>query len=185
MRQWSRGLTVAIAGSLTACAPFLPQPPVPVEDREAPAPPPRVEVPAELERIAPPAVPLEPPPARQEVPEPAVADQPVPGPAVVALLDAADQYSASGQREQAAASLERALRIEPGNPVLWHRLGRLRLQERQWDQAIALAEKSNALARGDKALQAGNWEVIAAAREAIGDATGALQARKRAQGLRE
>jgi Putative Zn-dependent protease, contains TPR repeats len=78
----------------------------------------------------------------------------------------------SWKKEQAAASLERALRIEPKNPLLWHKLSRLRLQEKHWEQAIALAKKSNVLASGNSSLQAENWRIIAQASKALGDEAG-------------
>ena len=100
------------------------------------------------------------------------------GPAVVALLDDADRNTAAGQRERAIASLERALRIEPKNPLPWHKLSRLRLEEKNWKQALALAKKSNVLATGNKVLQAENWKIIAQASAALGDASGAAKARE-------
>ena len=98
------------------------------------------------------------------------------GGAVVALLDNADRDTEAGRRDQAIASLERALRIEPKNPIPWHKLSRLRLEEKNWKQAVALAKKSNVLAPGNKALQAENWKIIAQASAAMGDATGAAGA---------
>jgi len=118
----------------------------------------------------------------QELPEEKPAQEKG-APAVVALLDDADRYSASGKKQQAAASLERALRIDPKNPLLWHKLARLRLEEGQWDQALAMAKKSNVLAAGDKKLQSDNWLIIARAREATGDKEGAQQAMNMAQQL--
>ena len=100
------------------------------------------------------------------------------GAAVVALLDDADRNTAAGRREQAIASLERALRIEPKNPLPWHKLSRLRLEEKNWKQALALAKKSNVLATGNKVLQAENWKIIALSSTALGDATGAARARE-------
>jgi hypothetical protein len=185
MNRLSAGLFLISTGTVVGCTTFLPQPPapVPVEDRALPGTQTREDT-TVIEEITPPRVPpAELEPVAKDTPEPA-AVEPSPGPAVVALLNDADQYSAAGRREQAVASLERALRIEPGNPVLWHRLSRLRLQQGQWDQAIALAKKSNALTRGNEELQANNWEVIAEARAAMGDVTGALQARKMVHGLR-
>jgi len=104
-------------------------------------------------------------------------------PAVVALLDNADQYTAAGQNSKAVASLERAIRIEPKNPVLWHRLGYLHLQEGNWVQAIAMAKKSNVLATNDRSLQAKNWLLIAKARDSLGDTAGSEQAMKMARQL--
>lgn len=97
-------------------------------------------------------------------------------PAVIALLDNADQYAAAGQNSRAVASLERAIRIDPKNPVLWHKLGYLHLQENNWVQAIAMAKKSNVLAVHDRSLQASNWLIIARARESLGDTEGSQQA---------
>lgn len=105
------------------------------------------------------------------------------GPAVVALLDDADQYSGQGESQRAIASVERALRIEPKNPVLWNRLSHLHLQEGNWVQAIAMAKKSNVLASGDHVLQADNWHVIARARQKLGDKSGATQAIEKARQL--
>lgn len=105
-------------------------------------------------------------------------------PAVVALLDDADHYAVSGKKQEAVASIERALRIEPKNPLLWHKLGQLRLQEGQWEQAIAMASKSNVLAPGNRSLQAENWMIIARARDATGDKRGAAEALNTANRLR-
>ena len=97
-------------------------------------------------------------------------------PAVVALLDNADQYAAAGQNNKAVADLERAIRIDPKNPVLWNKLGYLHLQEKNWVQAIAMAKKSNSLAAHDHTLQAKNWLIIAKARGSLGDSIGSEQA---------
>lgn len=100
--------------------------------------------------------------------------------AVVALLDRAQLDYAGGQREAAGASLERALRIEPRNPWLWHELAQLRLTQGQYAQAITLAQKSTSFAARDPRLLALNWRVIGNARVAQGDSTGAEQAFKQA-----
>lgn len=105
-------------------------------------------------------------------------------PAVVALLDDADQYSSSGKKQEAIATIERALRIEPKNPVLWHRLGQLRLQEGNYDQAVAMAKKSNVLADKNPSLQYDNWIIIAKAKDAMGDKEGAAEALNSAYQLR-
>jgi predicted Zn-dependent protease len=102
---------------------------------------------------------------------------------VVALLETADQRASAGNLDSAAAVLERALRLEPQNPLLWHRLAVLRLQQGQYGQAVNLATKSNALAGNDRGLQASNWDTIARAKEKLGDAEAARAARARAQAL--
>ena len=104
-------------------------------------------------------------------------------PAVVALLGNADRQAGSGQLDGAAAALERALRIEPRNAILWQRLADIRLRQKQPGQAESLALKSNTLAVGDRATQAGNWRIIAKSRRMRSDADGASQADSRADAL--
>ena len=120
-------------------------------------------------------------PQRVEVPPPAPA--PATGGAVIALLDRADSYRASGDSANEAAAIERALRIEPNNARLWSRLAATRLEQGQPGQAEQLALKSNALSRGDRRLQAQNWELVARARWALDDSAGARAAEKKAREL--
>ena len=98
--------------------------------------------------------------------------------AVIALLEDADKNKTTGNYEQAIASLERGLRIEPKNPLLWHQLSQLRLKQGRWEQAITLAKKSNSLSRDNISLQSKNWLIILRANEANGNKAGAEQARK-------
>ncbi len=114
-------------------------------------------------------------PGRVEVP-PAVPA----GGAIVALLDQADGYRQTGDISNEAATIERALRIEPGNARLWHRLAAARLDQDQPQQAEQLALKSNVLAAGDTRLQADNWRLVAKARWSMDDNAGARAAEKRA-----
>ena len=104
-------------------------------------------------------------------------------PAVVALLDHAEQQANAGDLESAAATLERAIRIDSRNPVLWHHLASVRLAEAEPAQAEQLATKSNSLAAGNHPLQARNWELIAQARRSRGDMAGARSAEQQARGL--
>jgi predicted Zn-dependent protease len=87
---------------------------------------------------------------------------------------------AAGRLPNAAASLERALRIEPRNPRLWQELARVRLKQGQYAQAENVAARSNSFAGSDSALRAENWRVIAEAREARGDTEGARAALEQA-----
>ena len=103
--------------------------------------------------------------------------------AVVALLDHAEQQANNGDLPAAAMTLERAIRIDSRNPVLWHHLASVRLAEGNAEQAEALAKKSNALAAGNYALQARNWGLIADARRMRGDAAGAQSAERQKQAL--
>ncbi|MGD8560201.1 MAG: tetratricopeptide repeat protein [Gammaproteobacteria bacterium] len=84
---------------------------------------------------------------------------------VLALLDRASQQQQSGQPEKAAAILERALRIEPRNARLWHRLALIRFQQGQYTQAESLAAKSSTLAQGDWHLKQKNAELIEQVRQ--------------------
>lgn len=102
-------------------------------------------------------------------------------PPVLALVDLAQRQIDRGQMEAGAASLERALAIEPHNPHLWHRLARLRLAQGALAQAAELAAKSNLYAAATPALQVRNWRMIAEVRERQGDGRGAQDAYRRAE----
>lgn len=104
-------------------------------------------------------------------------------PVVVALLDAADRQQRAGQLAAAAASLERALHIDPRNPETWYQLAVVRFQEGYHGQAEQLARKAEALASGDNVTRARSWRLIAAAREQAGDLAGARTARQTAAAL--
>ena len=106
-----------------------------------------------------------------------------PNPAIMELLNDANRHSAEGRHDSAAAALERALKIEPNDAALWHRLARTRLDQGRVDLAEALAAKSNSLAVGDPNLQAQNWRVIAKARRKQGDVSGVEEALSRAARL--
>ena len=86
-------------------------------------------------------------------------------PAVIALLDDTDLKLSRGNPEAAAASVERALRLEPKNPWLWHRLAVLKLEQGQWRQAVALAQKSNSLSARRPKLRRANADLIKRARQ--------------------
>ncbi len=86
------------------------------------------------------------------------------GPAVRSLLKQAEEAMRAHDLITAAATLERALRIEPNNAVLWSRLAEVRLMQGDKAQAEQLALKSNGLAAGNPALKARNDQIIARAR---------------------
>ena len=127
-----------------------------------------------------------PPVSRPSVPAPVQppANRPQP-PAVVALLDTAEQQANAGDLEAAAASLERAIRIDPRNPSLWYHLATVRLSQGNPQAAEQLAVKSNSLATGNNAQQARNWNLIARARRAQNDTAGAREAEQKARALRQ
>jgi cytochrome c-type biogenesis protein CcmH/NrfG len=58
-----------------------------------------------------------------------------------------------GEFDGASSTLDRALRIEPNNPLLWIERGRLRLAESDAHQAEGCGRKALALASGDPGTQ--------------------------------
>jgi Tfp pilus assembly protein PilF len=96
-------------------------------------------------------------------------------------MQSARADSAAGKLANAAATLERALRIEPRNPRLWQELARVRLKQGEYVQAESVAARSNSWAGSDNGLRAENWRLIAQAREARGDAQGARTALETAE----
>jgi tetratricopeptide (TPR) repeat protein len=101
--------------------------------------------------------------------------------AVVALVEAARSERAAGRLDNAAAAYERALRIEPANAELWHRLAQLRFDQQQYRQAINIANKSNALAGRQRILLARNWQLIAEAHRKLGEQGEARAAHEKAR----
>ncbi len=137
-----RILVVFLAAVIAGCATGVPAPS-------------RVLVPAP-DQVPGPGPEFGPPLGPGPGPEPA----PLPAPpahtenlAIAGLLIGARTDAAAGRLANAAASLERALRIEPRNPRLWQEL----------------------------ALRADNWRIIAYARNARGDAEGARVALEAAE----
>jgi hypothetical protein len=109
---------------------------------------------------------------------------PVPNlaPAVNALVEQAEQQRQSRDYVGATATLERALGIQPQEPYIWNRLARVRMEQGLYAQAGNLASRSNALAGNQATLKQDNWSIIAAARRAVGDTTGAMEAERKAHG---
>jgi Tfp pilus assembly protein PilF len=93
--------------------------------------------------------------------------------AVIALAKNARDDMSAGQLGAAAANLERALRIEPRNPTLWHELARVSLHQGQPGQAVQFAGKSNSFAADNRELRAANWRLIGQALTQSGDQSGA------------
>jgi Tfp pilus assembly protein PilF len=120
------------------------------------------------------------PQPQPEPPPPLAAPAPKENIAVAGLMESARADAAAGKLANAAASLERALRIEPRNPRLWHQLARVRSQQGQHAQAENVAVRSNSFAGDDKTLRAENWKLIAETRKARGDSEGARQALEQA-----
>jgi hypothetical protein len=89
-------------------------------------------------------------------------------PATRSLVTQAHTLLAHGDIDGASATLDRALRIEPSNPLLWIELGRVRLVDGNAHQGEVCARKALALASGDPAAQGQAGRVLADALRAEG-----------------
>ena len=160
MRDYRLSLVVMML-FLTACAEQATKPVVlvPIEERNAPA----------TTRNKPASI------HKETIKEANQQQEPV----IIALLKDADTFSGQGQSAKAAATIERALRIEPRNAVLWYRLSVVRFQQQQWQQTIAMARKSIALAGNNSSLKSDNWGLIAKAYDKLGDKQKASEARNK------
>jgi hypothetical protein len=110
------------------------------------------------------------PPGTAPLPAPAPIPAPVPrppprenhlSPATASLVTQAHNLMARGDLDGASSTLDRALRIEPNNPLLWIERGKLRLTENDPKQAEGCARKALALASGDRAAQAQSGHLLA------------------------
>jgi tetratricopeptide (TPR) repeat protein len=162
-----------VALSLSACAA---QGPAPLQ-KSAPGPSTGQGTPSTQPGVPPAA------PAPAERPSTAPAKQFHLGAATTALVAQAQRQAGSGDYAPATATLERALRIEPDNPLVWIELGRVHLAEGDAGQADALGRKALALATGDPAAQASAWRLIADSLRARGRNTDAYDAERRAASL--
>lgn len=83
------------------------------------------------------------------------------GPASRSLVAQAETQRKRGDLPGASVSLERALRIEPNNPLLWIEMGRLRMDQRNYPQAENMGRKALAMSVGDDRTQSSAWLLIA------------------------
>ena len=81
------------------------------------------------------------------------AGSPPPASPTAALVEQGRRQSADGQYDQAIASVERALRIEPGNPWLWLELAQIHRSAGNARQADGHARKALSLAGTDRAAE--------------------------------
>lgn len=88
-------------------------------------------------------------------------ETPVLRPVSQSLIDQSRDQRRSGNYGQAAATLERAIRIDPGEPAVWLELARVRYAESNFPQAEQLARKARSLAPGGSPLDAAAVGVIA------------------------
>jgi Flp pilus assembly protein TadD len=128
-------------------------------------------------------VPVQPPPAPPEPPSTPAARQFQLGAASRALVTQAQSQAKGGDFGQASATIERALRIEPENPLLWIELGRMRLGGGDAEQADAMGHKALALGTGDPSAQSNAWHLIADSLQARGSNSQAAEAERRAAGF--
>lgn len=84
-----------------------------------------------------------------------------PSPSAV-LMQQSRAHLALGEYPEAAASLERAIRIEPGNPWLWLELARVHYAAGDRRQAEAHARKASSLAGTDDAARRAADNLLAA-----------------------
>jgi cytochrome c-type biogenesis protein CcmH/NrfG len=100
--------------------------------------------------------------------------------AVLQLAAAARDELAAGNAVNAAAKLERALRIEPRSARLWYELARVRLSQDDARQAENLALRANGYAGEDRRLRSAIWNLIGEARQRQGNEAGARAAFEKA-----
>ncbi len=83
--------------------------------------------------------------------------------------------------DAAVVTLEQALGIDAQDPLLWHLMARVKLAQKNLQQAEHLAKKSNIFAANDPALQKKNWDIIAESLDLQGKISEAEAARKKVQ----
>jgi len=154
----SPGRTADTGGGPVVSAPAEVQRPAPEDAIEAPAP---VQVPKERPRTQPASL----------------------SPASRALVSQAQAQRKKGDLPGATVSLERALRIEPNNPLLWIEMGRLRMDQRNYPQAESMGRKALSMAVGDDRTQASAWQLIGDSYKARGKNPQAQAAYEKSKGL--
>lgn len=105
------------------------------------------------------------------------------GPAATALVGEAHAQERTRNFGLAAQTLERALSIEPGNPLVWIELGRENILAGNPTQAYGMGRKALYLASGDPHTQARAWQLIAASLREQGRNSAAYAAEERAAAL--
>lgn len=128
-----------------------------------------------------------PPPPTIEEPEPLpppVLREPTLGAASRALVSQAQIQLASKNFAVAASSIERALRIEPGNPLLWIELGKVRQTEGNYSQAENMGRRALSMSVNAPRAQSAAWSLIADSYRARGKNPEAQEAQARAEQLR-
>lgn len=174
---------LVLGGVLAGCALLNPPPSFTSESS-------RTNSPSQAQQASPPAAPYS-----QTAPQPG-AQAPTPpeqqapqqqeftlGPAATALVGDAHTQEQSHNFGLAAENLERALSIEPRNPLVWIELGRENILAGNPSQAYGMGRKALYLASGDPRAQAGAWQLIAASLRAQGRNDEAYTAEEKAVAL--
>ena len=124
--------------------------------------------------------PLPPPPPPKERPKTPAAKL---SPASQALVNQAQAQRKKGDLPGATVTLDRALRIEPMNPLLWIEMGRLRMDQRNYPQAENMGRKARSMSVGDDRTQSAAWQLIADSLRARGKNVQAQQALEKSKAL--
>jgi tetratricopeptide (TPR) repeat protein len=178
MRQ---SLIVAVAAFAIGGCSLVEPPPAPTRT-PVPSPAPGT-TPAPLPAPTPLPPPAEtPPPAPLPVPPPPPQRTYKLGPAAQSLVTQARAQVDKGDLEGAAGTLDRAIRIEPRNPLLWIELANVHLERKQAKQAEGYGRKALSLATGDRRTQQQASKVIADSLRAQGRAKEARAFDDRARG---
>lgn len=102
--------------------------------------------------------------------------------AAVEDLRAKARAAESARRfDEADATLDAALAITPEDPALWQWRAEIALAERRFDDAVAHAQRSEAIGPKLGNLCVRNWLTVAAARHEARDAAGESAARAKAE----
>lgn len=184
-----RSTRLAVATFLLVCAgctmqPFKTEPP----PQPASAPPAGEGPVTSLPEVVPPPGQAEEPVIEAPLPAPVPRERPRAAPARLSPAGQALVTQAQAQRKRgdlpgATVSLERALRIEPSNPLLWIEMGRLRMDQRNFAQAEAMGRKALGLAVGDSHTQSAAWLLIADSCKARGKNPQAQEALQKSKEL--
>lgn len=150
---------LAPAALLAACAVLGPPPDFP-RPQGRPVPPAQAPGPSRTPSAAPPA-PFTGAPAQPQEPPPTQRQFTL-GPAATALVGEARAQERSRNLGLAAETLERALSIEPRNPLVWIALGEENILAGNPSQAYGMGRKALYLASGDPRAQARAWRLVAA-----------------------
>lgn len=181
-----RSITLLILLALAGCssAPFRtgsPESPPPTTTTAGSGSGPVLTPPAEVEQPPPESV-IEPPTV--QIPRERPRSPPATlSPASRALVTQAQAQRQRGDLPGATVSLDRALRIEPNSPLLWIEMGRLRMDQGNFQQAENMGRKALSMSVGDDRTQALAWQLVGDSLKARGKNPQAQDAYDRSEAL--